>query len=74
MNISIGALVELAKAYQAMGWAVQAQLDQAIEEGGVPDGLNPNAIEMARQWLALCDDHGVYTGEVLPEEEEVASA
>lgn len=42
-------LIEIAKAYQSLGWAVQEQLDDFLQ--GEEEGCNPNALRLASDFL-----------------------
>ena len=42
-------LVEVAKGFMKLGWAVQEQVEQVME--GRAEDCNPNALEMIRDWL-----------------------
>jgi hypothetical protein len=41
-DVDLNDLIAFAKAYAALGWSAQAQLDDLL--AGSPDGLNPNAV------------------------------
>jgi hypothetical protein len=55
--MDLEALVDLAKAHTALGWAVQEQLEQALAYDY--DGLNPNAVKLIVGWLKKAERAGV---------------
>jgi hypothetical protein len=51
--------IQIAKAYDKLGWAVADQLDTVLDGTGGPDNLNPNALDLIEEFLDDCARQGL---------------
>jgi len=57
-TVDISDAIEIGKAYVRMGWAVQEQLEDVLDQG--PDAeINANCLDYFDEFLRTCEDAGV---------------
>lgn len=47
--MNLQTLIRLCKEWNALGWSVQEQCEDFLQDG--PDGLNSNALKLIERWL-----------------------
>jgi len=69
-------ILNVCKEYTRLGWAVQEQLETALDKGGDVDGgeLNPNALDQLDDFLNACECAGIDADEARTQIADARSA